>query len=150
MRSSAAWSSSETTVSSGQISSRTKALIQSSCSWNSGSVEKSHAMCRRPLTSRSVRSLWCPAAGPGARCAAVRLPARGDLVRRDERRPHAPALRARPALERPAHLPERELVAATGEEGARHAHAALLAGRAAEAVDKAAAPRGQLLELRRG
>ena len=34
----------ETIVSSGQISSRTKARIQSSCSWNSGSVEKSHAM----------------------------------------------------------------------------------------------------------
>ncbi len=31
-------------VSSGQISSRTNVFIQSSCSWNSGSVSKSHAM----------------------------------------------------------------------------------------------------------
>src|SRR6266550_5108995 len=44
MRSSAAWSRSEATGSIGQISSRTKARIHSSCSSNSGSVEKSHAM----------------------------------------------------------------------------------------------------------
>ena len=36
--------SSSKTVSIGQTSSRTKSRIQSSCSWNSGSVEKSHAM----------------------------------------------------------------------------------------------------------
>src|SRR5687767_8680215 len=39
-------SSSPTSVSSGQISSWTTSVIQSRCSWNSGSVEKSHAMPR--------------------------------------------------------------------------------------------------------
>ena len=60
MRSSAGWSSWETIVSSGQISSRTKARIQSSCSSNSGSVEKSHAMLFAVLGSgrgRRHRSL---------------------------------------------------------------------------------------------
>src|SRR3954470_19645357 len=38
--------SSSKTVSIGQTSVRTSSRIQSSCSWNSGSVEKSHAMRR--------------------------------------------------------------------------------------------------------
>src|SRR3954469_10183547 len=41
-------------VSSGQISSRTNWRIQSSCSWNSGSVEKSHAIA--PPLSLGVRA----------------------------------------------------------------------------------------------
>src|SRR3954454_11067222 len=45
------WPSSSNTVSIGQISSRTKSRIQSSCSWNSGSVEKSHAIAYRLLSS---------------------------------------------------------------------------------------------------
>src|ERR687886_1601923 len=44
IRSSCSWVRSSTMVSSGQISSRTNWRIQSSCSWNSGSVEKSHAI----------------------------------------------------------------------------------------------------------
>ena len=44
MRSSASLLQLAATVSSGQISSRTNARIQSSCSSNSGSVEKSHAI----------------------------------------------------------------------------------------------------------
>src|SRR4051794_32644623 len=48
MRSSWDWSRSVAIASIGQISSRTKSRIQSSCSWNSGSVEKSHAMVGRP------------------------------------------------------------------------------------------------------
>ena len=39
----------------GQISSRTNARIQSSCSWNSGSVEKSHAM-RPPFVAPASHS----------------------------------------------------------------------------------------------
>src|SRR2546423_8188851 len=35
---------SRSSVSSGQISSRTNSVIQSRCAWNSGSVEKSHAI----------------------------------------------------------------------------------------------------------
>src|SRR3954452_17699359 len=51
-RSKPSWPSSSNTVSIGQISSRTKSRIQSSCSWNSGSVEKSHAIAYRLLSSR--------------------------------------------------------------------------------------------------
>src|SRR4051812_21191488 len=40
------WPSSSNTVSIGQTSSRTRSRIQSSCAWNSGSVEKSHAIPR--------------------------------------------------------------------------------------------------------
>ena len=43
-RSKPAWPSSSKTGSIGQISSRTKLRIQSSCAWNSGGVEKSHAI----------------------------------------------------------------------------------------------------------
>ena len=39
-------SASRSSVSSGQISSRTNAAIQSSSAWNAGSVQKSHAMAR--------------------------------------------------------------------------------------------------------
>jgi hypothetical protein len=42
-------STSRSSVSSGRISSRTKSRIHSSLSWNSGSVEKSHAMARSSL-----------------------------------------------------------------------------------------------------
>ena len=51
-RRNASSSSSEKIVSIGQISSRTNVRIQSSCCWNSGSVEKSQAM-RSPRRSRS-------------------------------------------------------------------------------------------------
>src|SRR3954469_10750261 len=54
MRSTCAWESSSTMVSSGQISSRTNWRIQSSFSWNSGSVEKSHAIA--PRLSLGVRA----------------------------------------------------------------------------------------------
>src|SRR3954447_26667531 len=54
MRSSWSWESSSTMVSSGQISSRTNWRIQSSFSWNSGSVEKSHAIA--PPLSLGVRA----------------------------------------------------------------------------------------------
>src|SRR5919202_4707386 len=63
MRSSCAWESSWTIVSSGQISSRTNCRIQSSFSWNSGSVEKSHAMSRPPLGRGSGGPLCGEAAG---------------------------------------------------------------------------------------
>src|SRR5215218_2365755 len=48
-RSKPSWPRSSKTVSIGQISSRTNSRIQSSCSWNSGSVEKSHAIAYRLL-----------------------------------------------------------------------------------------------------
>ncbi len=51
-RSKPSWPSSSKTVSIGQISSRTNSRIQSSCCWNSGSVEKSHAMSVPPPSGR--------------------------------------------------------------------------------------------------
>src|SRR3954464_14249845 len=51
-RSNPSWPSSSKTVSIGQISSRTNSRIQSSFSWNSGSVEKSHAMSVPPPSGR--------------------------------------------------------------------------------------------------
>src|SRR4051794_31214672 len=54
MRSSCACESSSTMVSSGQMSSRTNWRIQSSFSWKSGSVEKSHAIA--PPLSLGVRA----------------------------------------------------------------------------------------------
>src|SRR5205085_1596988 len=50
-------SSSWLRVSSGQTSSRTTSRIQSRCSWNSGSVEKSHAIVRLLSVSGRARSL---------------------------------------------------------------------------------------------
>ena len=47
-------------VSSGQISSRTNSRIQSSCAWNSGSVEKSHAMSTTPFASSVVSDRVVP------------------------------------------------------------------------------------------
>src|SRR3979490_3405849 len=44
-------------VSIGQISSRTNSRIQSSCAWNSGSVEKSHAISLSFVASSGRRSL---------------------------------------------------------------------------------------------
>src|SRR5215210_2186792 len=41
-----------TRVSTGQISSRTNSRIQSSCAWNSGSVEKSHAIANPRRSGR--------------------------------------------------------------------------------------------------
>src|SRR3954465_749957 len=51
-RSKPSWPSSSNTVSIGQISSRTNSRIQSSFCWNSGSVEKSHAMSVPPPSGR--------------------------------------------------------------------------------------------------
>ena len=51
-RSKPSWPSSSKTVSIGQISSRTNSRIQSSFCWNSGSVEKSHAMSVPPPSGR--------------------------------------------------------------------------------------------------
>src|SRR3954447_2342249 len=54
---------SSTMVSSGQISSRTNSRIQSSFSWNSGSVEKSHAIrCRLSLGVRDAHYAGRPSA----------------------------------------------------------------------------------------
>src|SRR6185312_12084217 len=66
MRSSCAWESSSAIVSSGQISSRTNSRIQSSFSWNSGSVENSHAMLKPPLARGAGRPLWGERRRPGA------------------------------------------------------------------------------------
>ena len=55
-RSKPSWPSSSKTVSIGQISSRTNSRIQSSCSWNSGSVEKSHAIAQPPPQCLAVVS----------------------------------------------------------------------------------------------
>src|SRR5919201_2957968 len=83
MRSSACWSSSSAIVSIGQISSRTNARIQSSFSWNSGSVEKSHAMSpssrsgsRRPLSRLLGMSMpaFVPAADARARTVLGEVP----------------------------------------------------------------------------
>src|SRR3954451_698272 len=53
----------------------------------------------------------------------------------------------RPALERPAHLPKTQLVAATGLEGARHAGATVSVDADREPVNEAAAPARELVEL---
>src|SRR4051794_34199882 len=78
MRSSAAWSSSATIVSSGQISSRTNSAIQSRCAWNSGSVEKSHDMVVRSFLGFGRKSTPAPGSGgdPEANGAGCRGPER--------------------------------------------------------------------------
>ena len=69
-RSKPSWPSSSNTVSIGQISSRTNSRIQSSCCWNSGSVEKSHAIAYRLLRFAAPQGIdaQLPSGAPVDRC----------------------------------------------------------------------------------
>src|SRR4051794_39618892 len=69
------WSYSRLRTSSGQISSRTNSPIQSSCSWNSGSVEKSHAIAPTP----SLRVMTNPSRGSSERMKVVVIGATGNV-----------------------------------------------------------------------
>src|ERR687885_1073867 len=103
MRSSCSWVRSSTIVSSGQISSRTNWRIQSSFSWNSGSVEKSHAIAEaafslggsgRPLCGEAARHARGGDRGDGQRRHGGAAGARGrGRGRRDRRRGAAGAPR---------------------------------------------------------
>ena len=92
-RSKPSWPSSSNTVSIGQISSRTKSRIQSSCCWNSGSVEKSHAIALPPPQVR-CRTGWQESCATSAR-------RRSSAVHEAARRRPRPARSCSPPPPRP-------------------------------------------------
>ena len=88
------WPSSSNTVSIGHTSSRTKSRIQSSCAWNSGSVEKSQAM-RGILGPCWLSAAGCVQRSPDAWIAVTA--GRAATARRRRERATWPGVRHGPA-----------------------------------------------------